>query len=214
MSPQKLTRIGILIFVGLSLNSAASANLPISPPNGISTMLSSEPTQESLVQRFGGLYEHSAWIIVRAYSAGLPTDSTDPDVLSQAFRSVLAEATNEEKLGLIRAHPDLVGKAAIAGELTDESSVEQNSAGLNQCTEREFARFTELNSAYKQKFGFPFVMAVRESHRTQILAAFEERMNNAKDDEFERALDEINQIARLRLDALLENDSNAPSASV
>lgn len=163
-----------------------------------------ELSPQAFVKLFGGLYEHSEWIAERAFSAGLTPAHDDPDRLSEAFRVVLAAASDEEKLGLINAHPDLVGKAAIAGELTNESTLEQSSAGLNQCTQEEFTRFTELNNAYKEKFGFPFVMAVRQSHSTEILIAFEERIQNSPELEFERALSEINQIARLRLDALIQ----------
>lgn len=169
----------------------------------------SELSRQTFVQYFGGLYEHSAWIVERAYSAGLTPAHDHPGLLIEAFGAALAASSHEEKLGLIRAHPDLVGKAAIAGELTDESTAEQSSAGLNQCTEAEFARFTQLNTAYKEKFGFPFVMAVRESHRTEILLAFEERILNSPEIEFERALNEIQQIARLRLDVLLQPDAKA-----
>lgn len=165
-------------------------------------------SRQTFVQYFGGLYEHSAWIVERAYEAGLTPVHNDPDFLCKAFQDVLASANQEEKLGLINAHPDLVGKAAIAGELTEESSVEQSSAGLNQCSQEEFARFTQLNSAYKEKFKFPFIMAVREKSRSEILAAFSARIQNSVDIEFERALSEINQIARLRLGVLLQKDAN------
>lgn len=170
-----------------------------------------ELSQQTFVQLFGALYEHSAWIVERAYIAGLTPAHDDPELLSEAFRAALASAAYEEKLGLITAHPDLVGKAAVAGELTDESTAEQSSAGLNQCSKEEFADFTHLNSAYKDKFGFPFVMAVREKNRCDILLAFEERIQNSQDAEFERALDEINQIARLRLDVILQQGAIAQS---
>ena len=111
-------------------------------------------------------------------------------------------AGDERKLALIRAHPDLAGKAAISGQLTEESTSEQSSAGIDQCSPEEFERFQELNSQYKEKFGFPFVMAVRDSHRHEILAAFKSRLANDSQTEFETAIREIHKIASLRLQEL------------
>jgi len=151
------------------------------------------------VARYGGIYEHSSWVAERAWDL-LDGSSTDADIASTLARCVDA-ASDAEKLRLIRAHPDLAGRAAVRGELTEESTDEQASAGIDQCTADEFARFQELNDRYKDKFGFPFVMAVRGSKRHAILAAFEERLLNDPQTEFERALSEIHKIARLRLDA-------------
>jgi OHCU decarboxylase len=114
-------------------------------------------------------------------------------------------ASVERQLELIRAHPDLVGKAAVAGELTEDSSTEQASAGLDRCSPEEYERFEALNRAYRDKFGFPFVMAVRNSSRADILAAFGSRLDNHYDEEFETALAEIHKIAQLRLEAM-ENE--------
>src|SRR3546814_14412752 len=91
---------------------------------------------------------------------------------------VLLSAPRDTQLALINAHPDLAGKAAVRGELTASSTSEQAGAGIHECTPEEFARFTELNDAYKAKFGFPFIMSVQGSNRPQILAAFEERIHN------------------------------------
>jgi OHCU decarboxylase len=114
-------------------------------------------------------------------------------------------ASSERQLELIRAHPDLAGKAAVAGELTDDSETEQSRAGLDQCSPEEYARFQALNAAYRSKFGFPFVMAARNSSRAEILSAFESRLGNDYDAEFETALLEIHKIARMRLVALGAN---------
>jgi 2-oxo-4-hydroxy-4-carboxy-5-ureidoimidazoline decarboxylase len=116
-----------------------------------------------------------------------------------AVAAALGEA---EKLALIRNHPDLAGKAAIAGALTEASKSEQARAGLANCTPEEFRRFHELNAAYKQKFGFPFILAVGGRHRREILAAFEARIENDRDREFRTALSEIDKIARLRLEVM------------
>lgn len=153
------------------------------------------------MQRYGGLYEHSAWIAERTWDAGL-CDSDDPEALAEALAATMLAASRDEQLALIRAHPDLVGKAAIAGRLTADSSVEQSSAGLDQCSAEEYEAFQDLNARYWQRFGFPFVMAVRDSDRQTILTCFAQRLENSRDDEFDRALVEINTIARLRLAAM------------
>jgi OHCU decarboxylase len=111
-------------------------------------------------------------------------------------------ASVEKRLALIRAHPDLAGKAQVAGELTADSTSEQTRAGLDQCSADEYERFQSLNNAYHEKFGFPFVMAVRDSSRTEILAAFERRLQHDPNLEFETALAEIHKIASLRLQAM------------
>ena len=111
----------------------------------------------------------------------------------------ILNASKEEQLLLINAHPDLAGKAAINGNLTESSTGEQKGAGINECTPEEFKRFTDLNTKYKQKFGFPFIKAVTGSNRYQILDAFETRINNTVDTEFNTALNEINKIALFRL---------------
>ncbi len=152
------------------------------------------------IVRYGGIYENSPWVAEQVNE--LVDDSIDSEQLARLMADCVDNASREQRLELICAHPDLAGKAQISDELTVESSAEQASAGLDQCTLDEYARFQSLNSSYKSKFGFPFVMAVRDSSRAQILAAFEARLGNDTDLEFETALEEIHQIARLRLCAL------------
>ena len=159
-------------------------------------------TLEDFVARFGSVYEHSPWIAEAVYRRRLTPAEDRPDGLAAAVGEVLAEAEPDSKLALIRAHPDLAGRAAIAGDLTDASKSEQASAGLDRCTPEEHRRFQELNEAYKSKFGFPFILAVAGKTRHDILAAFEERIANGPEDEFATALDQINRIALLRLRAL------------
>lgn len=155
------------------------------------------------VRRYGGIYEHSPWVAEAA--AQLVDDSADVDVIARVMADCVDNASRDRQLELIRAHPDLAGKAAVAGELSDDSESEQASAGLDRCTAAEYARFQALNTAYRRKFGFPFVMAVRNCSREQILAAFESRLENDYDEEFENALFEIHRIARMRLVALGAN---------
>lgn len=155
---------------------------------------------DEFVQRYGGVYEHSAWVAEQGFAR--VADTGDIAALATIFASCVDGATDEQKLALIRAHPDLAGKAAVSGQLTEESSEEQASAGIDQCTADEFAEIHALNARYKEKFAFPFVMAVRDSNRQQILAGFAERLNNDADTEFARAISEIHKIARLRLQAM------------
>ena len=154
---------------------------------------------EQFIARYGGIYEHSAWVAERA--APHVADCDDIDAIARVMADCVDNASREQQLALIRAHPDLAGKAQVAGELTPDSTSEQASAGLDQCTADEYRRFQELNQRYHEKFGFPFVMAVRDSGRAEILDAFAARLDNDPDTEFETALAEIHKIARLRLGA-------------
>lgn len=157
-------------------------------------------TREQFVARFGDVYEHSAWVAEETFAEA--AEITDPAQLAKVFANCVDEASYDRKLALIRAHPDLAGKAAIAGGLTDASSDEQSSAGIDQCTPEEYEQFQSLNAQYKDKFGFPFVMAVRDSNRSDILRAFAKRIRNDEASEFATAITEIHKIARLRLEAM------------
>lgn len=160
--------------------------------------------KEAFVARFGGVYEHSPWIAERAFDAGLGPDSDRPEGLSAALHAQVAAASRDERLALLCAHPDLAGRLAMAGELTEESRGEQASAGLDRCTPEEFAEFTALNARYRARFGFPFILAVKGRDRSEILAAFRERVENVPDAEFEEALEQVRLIALLRLEALAD----------
>ncbi len=155
-------------------------------------------TREAFVEHFGGVYEHSPWVADRTWQTGVDAGHSFIATLAAAMTETLDKANDDEKLQLIRAHPDLAGKAAKSGKLTNESTDEQSSAGLDQCSEGELAHFQTMNDAYKEKFDIPFIMAVRGSNRHQILAGFEERLPNEHTVEIERALSEINRIAMLR----------------
>ncbi len=168
------------------------------PPSSLSA--------SEFLDRFGGIYEHSPWVAegVAARVAAGQLDSLD--ALAAALAAVVDGASRERRLALIRAHPDLAGRAAVRGELTVESTGEQASAGIDQCSGEEFERFQRYNSAYKAKFGFPFIMAVRGSNRHEILAAFETRLENDAEREFATAIEQIHRIARLRLEALARGE--------
>lgn len=156
---------------------------------------------DGFVQKFGGVYEHSPWVAERVNTL-LNDSAVDTATLASLMADVVDNASVEQQLALICAHPDLAGRAQISGELTAESTDEQSSAGLDQCTADEYQTFQTLNAAYKEKFGFPFVMAVRGSNRAEILAAFAERLQNDSELEFETALQQIHIIAGLRLAAM------------
>lgn len=159
-------------------------------------------SEADFVQRFGGVYEHSPWIAQQCYQNELSDQENTSAGLSTALQVVVAGASREQLMALINAHPDLAGKAAVQGTLTLESTSEQSGAGIDQCSAEEFECFQRFNAAYKEKFGFPFIMAVKGSNRHLILAAFEERLENGAEAEYQRAISEINKIARFRLDAI------------
>ena len=163
-------------------------------------------TKEAFMERFGGIYEHSPWVAERVWQAGIDEQHSVIETLANSMAAILNSAREAEKFQVIRAHPDLAGKAAIQGELTNDSTDEQSSAGLDQCTEAELSQFQQLNDAYKEKFDMPFIMAVRGANRHQILAGFEERLPNEPVVEFKRAITEINRIALLRLNTMAASD--------
>ena len=166
------------------------------------TLKPSSLSREAFVAAFADIYEHSPWVAEQAYDRGQLNELDDIEALHQRMSDILLSASHAEQLALINAHPDLAGKAAIQGELTESSTHEQAGAGIHQCTAQEFARFTALNDAYKAKFQFPFIMAVKGSDRHQILASFEQRIHNDAATEFKQALTQINRIALFRLQQL------------
>lgn len=151
----------------------------------------------------GDIYEHSPWVAQRAWAAR-PFASLA--ALQQAMADVLAAASRAEQLALIRAHPELAGKAAVRGELTADSKREQAGAGLDQCSAEQFAALTRLNQAYGERFGFPFVIAVRGLGRQDIIAALEHRLAQTPAQEFAEALAQIDRIAGFRLQAKIAED--------
>ena len=153
----------------------------------------------AFVSRFGGVFEHSPWIAEAVYEASAGRPPLSADALHAAMCAVFRGAGRARQLDVVRAHPDLAGRLALAGGLTAESTAEQRSAGLDQCSPAELRRFTELNDAYQARFGFPFIMAVKGRPRAEILAAFERRLANDAETELATALDEIERIAALRL---------------
>ena len=155
--------------------------------------------QSAFVAALGGVFEHSPWIAAAAWSQ---RPFATIDALHAAMVAAMFDAPEEEQLALIRAHPELAGKAAVRGDLTVDSGSEQSAAGLTHCSPEEFARLQELNAAYNSKFGFPFIIAVKGLHRRAIIERFAKRLERNRDLEFGEALAQIARIARMRIQVL------------
>ncbi|KPQ07650.1 MAG: chitin deacetylase [Rhodobacteraceae bacterium HLUCCA12] len=158
---------------------------------------------DTFVTRFGGMFEHSPWIAERAWALELGPAHDSAIGLHNALARIFRSASRDERLGVLRAHPDLAGKLAAARRLTADSSAEQASAGLDALTDDERASFQALNTAYVDKHGFPFIIAVRDHDKAQILAAFEQRLANDTETEFATACAQVERIAALRLGDML-----------
>ncbi|QFT58572.1 Uric acid degradation bifunctional protein [Sulfitobacter sp. THAF37] len=159
--------------------------------------------RDSFVATYGGVFEHSGWIAERAHMLELGPAHDTPAGLHNALVRMFRSASEEERLGVLRAHPDLAGKLAAAKRLTAESTAEQASAGLDALTDAERARFEALNADYMSKHRFPFIIAVKDHDKAGILRAFEARLANDTDTEFTTACGQVERIARLRLEDML-----------
>lgn len=159
--------------------------------------------RDEFVARFGGIFEHSPWIAERAFELELGPAHDCATGLHNALARIFRSASEDERLGVLRAHPDLAGKLAQAKRLTAESTAEQASAGLDALTDAERETFTRLNTAYVGKFGFPFIIAVKDNTKASILAAFHTRLDNDRAAEFAAACRQVERIAELRLKDIL-----------
>lgn len=152
---------------------------------------------DQFVAALGGIYEHSDWVPARILNqrpfASLPE-------LAAAMRDAVDQASDKEKLTLIRAHPDLAGKLARAGALTEASTREQAGLGLDRLTDEEYATFSDFNTRYREKFGFPFIICARRTTKEGVLLAFAERLENNAQQEIAEAMSQIHWIAALRLE--------------
>ena len=158
--------------------------------------------RHAFVERFGGVFEHSPWVAERGFDHLNDRDRMNASTVHVALCQAFREASRDERLAVLRAHPDLAGKLAIAGELTEASKAEQAGAGLDRLSAEEHARFTDLNDRYQRAFGFPFIIAVKGLDKTDILRAFESRISNAEPEEFSTACAEVEKIALIRLQSL------------
>lgn len=164
--------------------------IPIAKVNGMA--------HDEFVARLGGIYEHSPWVAQRVFAAR-PFASLD--ALDSAMEAAMQGASKDEQLALIRAHPELLGKLETA-KLTESSRSEQAGAGLDRCTAEQKARMQALNQAYREKFDFPFIVAVKGLDWGGIIELMVARMAHTRDEEFAMALLQIGRIARFRLEAL------------
>ena len=160
-------------------------------------------SREDFVEKFGGVFEHSPWVAERAFDLELGPAHDSAGGLHNALCRAFRSASESERLGVLKAHPDLAGKLAAAKRLTPESTKEQASAGLDALTDSERELFSKLNAAYVSNFGFPFIIAVKGRTKDEILAAFETRIRNDRAAEFATACREVERIALLRLRDLL-----------
>lgn len=151
---------------------------------------------EDFVSALAGIYEHSDWVPIR-----LIQQRPFPDVenLRISMHEVVENSSDSEKLTLIRAHPDLAGKLAKAGELTEESTREQAGLGLDRLSDGEYGQFHFLNESYRERFGFPFIICARLTTKQGVIDAFETRLNHSPEEEISEAMAQIHEIARLRL---------------
>jgi OHCU decarboxylase len=152
-------------------------------------------SKAEFLAKFGPVYEASPWVAESVW----PNPPQDRDALAAAMTAVVDAAPRDMKLALIRAHPDLASRTRMA----DASVKEQAGAGLDQCSPAEFEAFQRFNAAYNARFGFPFIVAVKGLTRADILVAFEARLGNDPDTEFEAAIAQIHRIAGFRLTDLL-----------
>src|SRR3954469_21588166 len=155
--------------------------------------------REAFVAAYGPLFEHSPWVAENAYADGPYPDRA---ALLHGLTDAMLAAPRERQVALVRAHPDLAGKAAIEGTLTPDSAREQSSAGLDRLSRGEFEAFTRANEAYHERFGLPFVICVRDHDKASILAAAQNRLRNDFETELRAALAEIARIAHHRLEAI------------
>jgi 2-oxo-4-hydroxy-4-carboxy-5-ureidoimidazoline decarboxylase len=169
-------------------------------PTAYTLELLNHLSHDDFVAALGAVFEHSPWV-AEAASSRRPFPSID--ALHGAMCAEVDAAGSERQLALVNAHPELAGKAAIRGELTAESSREQSAAGLDQCSVQEFEKLQALNHAYRVKFGFPFVLAVRGFDLAGVISNAEARVHNTAADELRESLRQIYRIARFRLDYML-----------
>ncbi len=159
--------------------------------------------RRAFLKQCGGVFEHSHWVAERAFDSGAVSEPLTASAVHAAMCEAFRGASRDDKLAVLKAHPDLAGRLAIAGELTADSKQEQAGAGLDRLSAEEHAEFSRLNAYYTKHFGFPFIIAVKGLDKHGILASFRSRIANSPDEEFSTACAQVEKIARLRLEALL-----------
>ena len=159
--------------------------------------------RNAFIAQCGGVFEHSPWIAERAFDSGAVYDPLRAGAVHAALCAIFRQASRDERHDVLLAHPDLAGRLAVAGELTEDSKNAQAGAGLDRLSAGEHAEFTRLNTEYMRRFGFPFIIAVKGLDKDDILAAFRERISNSEEEEFQTACAQVEKIARLRLESIL-----------
>ena len=155
-------------------------------------------TETEFTEVFGNIFENASWIAARLYKQK-PFNNFNN--LCEKMISIFENSDNESKLKVLNSHPDLANKTKI-GSLTPDSNKEQSNAGLDQCSEKEFNDFKNLNLEYKNKFGFPFIIAVKGKSKSEILESFKKRIMLDKENEFFEAIEQVKKISLLRLEEL------------
>jgi 2-oxo-4-hydroxy-4-carboxy-5-ureidoimidazoline decarboxylase len=171
--------------------------------------LSKKISKTRITELLKSIYEHSPWVPERLFSNEV-NENLNKEYLQQKMKSIVENASKQEKLDLIRSHPELGNKLKKIDELTEFSKEEQKSAGLDQCNEEEFEVLTQLNKQYRNQFQFPFIIAVKGLSKNDIINEMKKRVYNSKEEEFETAMKEIHKIASLRINDLTycERDEN------
>ncbi len=163
----------------------------------------SQMDKTEFIALFGAVFEHSPWIARAVWDMGLTGRHDTATGLHQSFQEVIFQSGREEKLALLRAHPQLAIGVVDNEQLTESSKREQLGAGLDRCSAEEFTEFQNLNHSYRKKFGFPFIMAVKGFDRHDILESFQTRMGNTPDEEFQAAVQQVIRIGRFRIKSIL-----------
>jgi len=167
-------------------------------------MQPSSMNRAEFVAVFCDIFEHSPWIAGQAWNSGLDSRHDCAEGLHQVFAGVIHAADEDQKLSLLRSHPELAIGVAGREELTAASQAEQQAAGLDQCSREEFLEFRQLNESYRGRFGFPFIMAVKGYGRHEILQAMRTRLANTREQEFQAALEQVIRIGLFRIESKFE----------
>lgn len=195
-----IQKTGVWFATRLSIAECWQAAYPFKPRYRPSQM-----TKKDFISTFGSVFEHSTWVAEQAYDTEISPSIDTATGLHSALCRQFRLASPKQRLEVLSAHPDLAGKLAKAKQLTDASAIEQSSAGLDVLTEAQQLAFTDLNEAYREKFDFPFILAVKGLSATEIKSIFEQRLSNTKEQEFEEACGQVEKIARLRIEDIFSN---------
>ena len=171
--------------------------------------LSKKISKTKIIELLKSIYEHSPWVPEKLFSNDV-NEILNKEYLQQKMKSIVENASKKEKLDLIKSHPELGNKLKKIDELTEFSKKEQKSAGLDQCNEEEFEVLTQLNKQYRNKFQFPFIIAVKGLSKNDIINEMKKRVHNSEEEEFDTAMKQIHKIASLRINDLTyyERDKN------